>query len=389
MPSLDLRGVILLAGAMGALMSLVIYFMRRGYPSNIGGLGYWAIGPAVIFLSTLLFGARDILPELLTVTTANLLLLLGVFSLYFGSVRFYRQTIDARRWIAAIIVVIAVTSWYTFAKPNYNARLLLIACFMGFIFIRHALLIARFGGTSFSARFTLLVSVTEALVLLLRAASALATESTNLLQSSPIQSIYITAYAVAMLMLTVGLVLLAADRLRSELEHLATHDPLTGILTRRALLDRCALELARCLRHDRSMALLMLDLDHFKAVNDQHGHLVGDHVILNFVARTSGLLRQIDSFGRFGGEEFIVLLPETNPTDAMVVAERIRAAVATPSELPAYTVSIGVTTRSYGDTTVDELLARADKALYQAKANGRNRVEIARLNTTESSAAGD
>jgi diguanylate cyclase (GGDEF)-like protein len=250
-------------------------------------------------------------------------------------------------------------------------------------------LIARFGGTSFSARFTLLVSVTEALVLLLRAASALATESTNLLQSSPIQSIYITAYAVAMLMLTVGLVLLAADRLRSELEHLATHDPLTGILTRRALLDRCALELARCLRHDRSMALLMLDLDHFKAVNDQHGHLVGDHVILNFVARTSGLLRQIDSFGRFGGEEFIVLLPETNPSDAMVVAERIRAAVATPSELPAYTVSIGVTTRSYGDTTVDELLARADKALYQAKANGRNRVEIARLNTTESSAAGD
>jgi diguanylate cyclase (GGDEF)-like protein len=72
----------------------------------------------------------------------------------------------------------------------------------------------------------------------------------------------------------------------------------------------------------------------------------------------------------------------------MVVAERIRAAVATPNELPAYTVSIGVTTRSYGDTTVDELLARADKALYQAKANGRNRVEIARLNATESSATG-
>jgi diguanylate cyclase (GGDEF)-like protein len=136
------------------------------------------------------------------------------------------------------------------------------------------------------------------------------------------------------------------------------------------------------------MALLMLDLDHFKAVNDQHGHLVGDQVILNFVARTSSLLRQIDSFGRYGGEEFIVLLPETNPSEAMVVAERIRAAVATPNELPAYTVSIGVTTRSYGDTTVDELLARADKALYQAKANGRNRVEIARLNATESSATG-
>lgn len=388
MPSLDLRGVILLAGAMGALMSLVIYFMRRGYPANIGGLGYWAIGPGVAFLSTLLFGARGILPELLTVTTANLLLLLAVFSLYFGSGRFYRQSIDARRWLMAIVAVIAVTSWFTFAQPNYNTRLLLIAGFMGFTFVRHALLVARHGGASFAARFTLLVLVVEAVVLFLRAASALATESTDLLQASTIQSIYIAAYAVTMLMLTVGLVLLAADRLRGELEHLATHDPLTGIFTRRALLDSCALELARCLRHDRSMALLMLDLDHFKAVNDQHGHLVGDQVILNFVARTSSLLRQIDSFGRYGGEEFIVLLPETNPSEAMVVAERIRAAVATPNELPAYTVSIGVTTRSYGDTTVDELLARADKALYQAKANGRNRVEIARLNATESSATG-
>jgi diguanylate cyclase (GGDEF)-like protein len=387
MPSLDLRGVILLAGVMGALMSLVIYFMRRGYPSSIGGLGYWALGPGVAFLSTLLFGARGILPELLTVTVANLLLLLAVFSLYFGSGRFYRQTIDARRWLAAIGVVIGVTGWYTFVQPNYNARLMLIAIFMGFTFTRHALLVARHGGKSFAARFTLLVLATEAVVLFLRAASALTTESADLLQSSPIQSIYITAYAVTMLMLTVGLVLLAADRLRCELEHLATHDPLTGIFTRRALLDSCALELARCLRHDRTMALLMLDLDHFKAVNDHYGHLVGDQVILNFVARTGGLLRQIDSFGRYGGEEFVVLLPETNAADALVVAERIRAAVATPSELPAYTVSIGITTRSYADTKVDELLARADQALYQAKANGRNRIEMAGLSATESIAA--
>jgi len=375
LPVIDLRAVILLAGAMGALMSVVIWFLRRNYPRSVGGLGYWAAGPALIFVSTLLFGARGVLPELLTVVIANFILMTGVVQLYAGSGQFYRVPVDLRPWASTILVITAINAWFVFVTPNYNMRLLAVAGFMAAVFLRHAALVANRGSKEFSARFVLAVLIIEAMVLILRAISALSLESTNLLEASPIQTLYITAYAVAMLMLTIGLVLLAADRLREELEHIASHDPLTGILTRRALIDACEQELARCRRHHRPMALLMLDLDHFKAVNDTHGHLIGDKVLIDFVARTANLLRQVDSFGRYGGEEFVVLLPETDAASARVVAERIRGVAGEASSLPRCTVSIGIASRRIEDAGIEEMLNRADTALYRAKADGRNCVK--------------
>jgi diguanylate cyclase (GGDEF)-like protein len=121
----------------------------------------------------------------------------------------------------------------------------------------------------------------------------------------------------------------------------------------------------------------MFDLDHFKSVNDRFGHAVGDRVIVDFVQRTKGLLRSVDSIGRYGGEEFIALLPETTMAEARIVAERICKGVASTSSegLPAYTVSIGLAVATRGDEDAEMLLSRADEALYLAKANGRNRVE--------------
>ena len=371
-PSIDLRAVILLAGAMGALMSVVIWFMRRSYPRSITGLGYWSAGPAIIFASTLLFGTRGILPEFFTVIIANLLLITGVTVLYLGSSHFYRVPADPRPWAAAIAAITGVTAWFTLVQSVYNMRLLAVAGFMAVVCAWHAALVVRRGGTSFSARFVQLVLVLEVLVLALRAISAFSGDSADLLTASPIQTVYIAAYTVTLLMLTVGFLLMAADRLREELEHIASHDPLTGILTRRALLDVCERELARCRRHGRDMSLLMLDLDHFKAINDTHGHLAGDQVILDFVARVEALLRKADNFGRFGGEEFVALLPETSLDEAMVVAERIRADVAGKLVRPGCTVSIGVTAATPGDTGIASVLNRADEALYRAKGEGRN-----------------
>lgn len=371
-PVIDLRAVILLAGAMGALMSIVIWFLRRSYPRSIAGLDYWSAGPAVIFVSTLLFGARAVLPELFTVVVANLLLMVGVTLIYLGSARFYRVEIDARPWAIVIALVTLVTFWFALVDPRYSIRLFAVASFMALVCARHAMLVGRHGGRAFSARFVVVVLVVEVLVLVLRALSSFAGDNPDLLHASPVQTIYITSYSITMLMLTVGLVLLAADRLREELEHIASHDPLTGILTRRAFLQTCERELARCRRHGRRMSLLMLDLDHFKAINDNHGHMAGDHVLIDFVVRVQKLLRQVDSFGRFGGEEFIVLLPETEPGDAMIVAERIRQAPAGATRLPAYTVSVGVAANRIDDARVDEILIRADAALYRAKGDGRN-----------------
>ncbi|KRB83968.1 GGDEF domain-containing protein [Noviherbaspirillum sp. Root189] len=138
-------------------------------------------------------------------------------------------------------------------------------------------------------------------------------------------------------------------------------------------------ELARSQRHGRPLALLMCDLDNFKSINDRFGHSVGDRVIINFVERTKDLLRNIDSLGRYGGEEFIALLPETSLQEAKAIAERIcfHISEATVDELPRYTVSIGVAVARGGGMEVDTLSSEADRALYCAKANGRNQVNLA------------
>jgi diguanylate cyclase (GGDEF)-like protein len=123
------------------------------------------------------------------------------------------------------------------------------------------------------------------------------------------------------------------------------------------------------------MALLLIDLDHFKVVNDTYGHQGGDQALISFVNEVNALLRQPDLLGRLGGEEFLVLLPETTRDEAIAVAERIRETCARERPGPTCTTSIGVTTNLSVSDTMDTLLARADAAMYRAKHNGRNRVE--------------
>lgn len=163
---------------------------------------------------------------------------------------------------------------------------------------------------------------------------------------------------------------------------LATVDPLTQALNRRSFGDRAAAELARAGRYDRTTAMLLLDADRFKAVNDTHGHAVGDAVLQALSATVASTLRPCDLFGRLGGEEFGVLLAETGGPGAVVAAERIRQAIAdlrvpTASGPLAFTISIGVAEVGENDTSVQAAMARADLALYQAKASGRNRVVVA------------
>jgi diguanylate cyclase (GGDEF)-like protein len=199
----------------------------------------------------------------------------------------------------------------------------------------------------------------------------------DIFDKSPVQLIYVASFVFCILLFSISTVLLATERLHAELEHLAAHDSLTNTLTRRFMNEACENELERCRRYGRHMALLLMDLDHFKRINDTHGHQAGDRVLVNFVTQVKALLRLPDQFGRFGGEEFIVMLPDTSLEDAVLVAERIREVCAQASQGPSCTVSIGITTYQHEKDTVDSLLARADAALYRAKANGRNRIETA------------
>lgn len=169
--------------------------------------------------------------------------------------------------------------------------------------------------------------------------------------------------------------------IRKDLIKNALVDQLTGISNRRHFFLAAEAEFERYRRYKRSFSLLMLDLDHFKHVNDQFGHPIGDKVLKDIAAIINHCKRDTDVFGRIGGEEFALLLPETSLSGATDIAVRLRRAchsIALPnSSSQRITVSIGVTQSRSCDATFDEILSRADETLYRAKNNGRDRVEVA------------
>ncbi|MBX9266399.1 diguanylate cyclase [Chromobacterium violaceum] len=172
---------------------------------------------------------------------------------------------------------------------------------------------------------------------------------------------------------------LQRDGHEKQLYRLATQDGLTELNNRRQFIELADREIERSRRHGSRMSVLMMDLDHFKDINDHYGHAVGDEVIRHFSQVCREVLRASDLCGRLGGEEFAAVLPDTGLDDARQVAERLRS-LASSARLSAvsgslgYTVSIGVAERHADETDIDEVLGRADKQLYQAKRDGRNRV---------------
>ncbi len=167
-------------------------------------------------------------------------------------------------------------------------------------------------------------------------------------------------------------------RLQLELEAQAHTDLLTGVANRRYFMKLAESELARAVRYGSPLALLMLDVDHFKSINDTHGHLVGDNALQVLALTCQKALREVDILGRVGGEEFAILLPETNADTALEAAERVRGLVA-GAGIPLangarlhLSVSLGCAALRPGETNIDALIGRADQALYEAKRAGRD-----------------
>jgi diguanylate cyclase (GGDEF)-like protein len=166
------------------------------------------------------------------------------------------------------------------------------------------------------------------------------------------------------------------QRTQADLERLATRDELTGALNARAFAERLAQELERNQRYKRPLAILYLDLDDFKAVNDQHGHQTGDAVLRLVANATRRAVRQSDIVARLGGDEFAVLMPETDGGVAEAAATRLASGIRTVFQgTPSVTASIGlVSTANVVDARPEELLRRADQAMYEAKRMGKDRV---------------
>jgi two-component system cell cycle response regulator len=175
-----------------------------------------------------------------------------------------------------------------------------------------------------------------------------------------------------------------SDRLRQNLQlslEMAITDQLTGLFNRRYMARHLDMQLKNALDAKKPLSFLIMDIDYFKSINDAHGHAVGDEVLRGFASRLKANVRGIDLACRYGGEEFVVIMPETDVAFAYAVAERLRQNVAdvpfpisTSDKALTVTVSIGVTSIERPDDTADTILKRADQALYRAKRDGRNRV---------------
>lgn len=357
---------------------------RREQPE---GLGYWALGLALHGIAFILFSLRDILPYSLTVVLANLMLI-AVLSLLCEAVLQFQQQRMARVWLwwpvlltgpallmltesaAMRIVVIA-------ALCTYQAALLLMLVFR-----------YRRSTPGRGQYFVMLAAALAIITMGVRAAStALGNDQMlQLTSSTPIQIATFLASCVVLILSSMGLVLMTKERADAHNRQLAMHDELTGLPNRRYSLEVLSRQQATLQRSHRPFSVLMLDIDHFKQINDERGHLVGDRTLQQLADSLRTRLRAQDHAGRLGGEEFLIILPDTPATGACQVAEKLRQGIEQlrlqldderrgPLQV---TVTIGVCTQTPdSQLTPLDIVDLADQALYRAKQKGRNRVEMA------------
>ncbi len=376
------RTFLIVANLLGLLCALVLWVQAKSFPADIGGLRDWAKAVVLMGCASGLASLRGILPDAFAIVLAAALLLLGELLLVIGLMRYTGRTPRWRPAVDAVAGLVLLVAWLTWGSPSYPGRIFIMSLAHVAFFALGAWLAHRARPTGFGSRLLSAVFVLCALIAALRIATLSAdfAGADEAFDRDPIQQVYLAAFSLGILGLSIGFILIANERLREELEYLATRDPLTGTFNRRAFFARAGVEWARAARGRRPLAAIVCDIDFFKKVNDTHGHHVGDLVIKDFARRAGAMLRLPDVLARFGGEEFVVLLPDTGPQDACRVAERIRQEIGKRRDatLPPYTVSLGVAAADGDDTApadLEGLLAQADAALYRAKQGGRNRVE--------------
>lgn len=381
MTSLDLRSFNFLAALQCAVMGAVLLGIRHNFPSNIKGLRYWGLAPLLGLGATGFYALLGYAPALLVGLGGNGLLMACSVALLAGTREFLGQPWRWWPWVSLVLVCLVGLFVFFVIWPDYRPRMLIFGLGMAAICGAHTHVLARHG-RGFAARLMLVAMAWQTLVLLARALSTYwvdAPDTQRFDAGSVIHMVFVATFSFTILTVLVSAQLMASERVRLEFEHLASHDELTGALNRRAIL-RLAEQAHVCwLNMGHAYALLLLDLDHFKHINDNHGHQAGDLTLVRVASTLEQGLRPLDRVGRYGGEEFVVLLTTSDLASAHRMAERLRARVESLSadtSAPACTVSIGVALVQAGDASCDAVVGRADRALYQAKAAGRNQVSL-------------
>lgn len=376
----DIRSLLVAVALANIFCAGARLLLWRMHPA-IPGLGRWAFAgiAGALGLSLILFYGIKHWPPALAL--AQLAVVIGLVLAWDGFRRFIGQAPLSQRTLTVLTVI--VLSWISIAQisPSLHVQALgnavLVATFSALI--ARELLTAP-NSMTLAMRATGWAYAINAIVFLIRIfAAEKGVEPAAPLNPDGFAAFMLLWWLCMSIAVTLGMVLMTAERLQTDLDRQANHDPLTGALNRRAFSVIAQKAMAQARRYDKPLSVLMMDLDKFKQINDQLGHTAGDALLRRFVGVAEQILRDEDIFCRFGGEEFVALLPNASIKKALLAAERLRIAYALQSSQDsqdfAATVSIGIAELAQ-DEDIESLLHRADHALYQAKHKGRNCCEL-------------
>jgi diguanylate cyclase (GGDEF)-like protein len=280
--------------------------------------------------------------------------------------------------------MLAAIIWFHYFDPDSGRRTVAASLFHGVVSIAIGIVILRSleqARSRYAYHFTAAVALLLAGGHFVRAIAHLGRSDIAGGPPTATNLLYLAIGTVVLPVLTMGAVMMVHERMLAQAEDMANRDYLTSAWNRRALFRFAERELQRERRTGRPLSLLALDVDHFKRINDTHGHAQGDRVLIDLVQQAEAMIRRFDIFARLGGEEFAVLLPEADAEAALHAAHRLCQALrrSLPNEhgVIAYTVSVGVATLKE-DESFSGLLGRADAALYAAKQAGRDTVRMSK-----------
>ena len=373
----EIRTLLLGMAVSTSFLVLVLTTLWRQQRHEVDGLGEWSLAFLLMALWAAFTVAFPQMPQWwLPSTLFSLLLVLSHLLVYEGLRRFLHQ--PRVYWPSILLFSISLAgmllaaAWDAIPLRYFSASTVILCSYLLILLTMHR---SREHAVA-TGVFTLLALVMCS-GFVYRVATILAGDMrVGLYAPTDVQLLVNLVFTLFAPMAGLSLILMVNERVQSRLHELATCDSLTGVLNRRAFLAAAEAELERSRRYGTALGLVMIDLDHFKRVNDTYGHQAGDRVLVDFTQRVRPLLRTTDVFGRMGGEEFVLLLPQTGLDESLQVAERIRCSLTVADISPSYTASFGVATAVGGAPAIESLIANADTALYRAKATGRNRVEF-------------
>lgn len=380
---LDIRTMMVMTALLTLMLSCLLMVASR-HGENIRGIRRWALAELSIALGFGLAFTQLHPPYNYWYFVLGATLLVIGMNLQQLGIRVFRGW-RADWWLMAITVPVVLGSsvWFSFVQHDVVTRSIINSMAMALVNAVSARALMLRVEPPLRAAYSFTASVFVLMTLLLLGRSIYLTffapHDYWLYAQVPLNPITLFLGSVLQLLLVFGFMLMMHSRIAAELHRLGARDSLTGALNRRSLEEQFEHLRALCARNGGVISVMMIDIDHFKRVNDEYGHLAGDAVLRALADLGGGMIRRQDYFARYGGEEFCILMPSSTEAEAEQLGERLRLAVAGRAidmGVGPYnaTVSIGVADSARAGLEFAELVAAADSALYRAKKTGRNRV---------------